>query len=74
MIQRRKLPSRPLLTAQTRDLFRPDGGVETYLGTWTGLGTERWPRSRPGYRTTNPALAGAGWRAITETIADYRDG
>ncbi|HXW79740.1 MAG TPA: aminoglycoside phosphotransferase family protein [Acidimicrobiales bacterium] len=68
------LPAWALLTTQTRDLFRSEAGIDD--ATWVrgrgwalsaGLGAVRV------YRTTNKALALAGWRAITETIADYRD-
>ena len=68
------LPAWTLLTAKDRDLFRSEAGIDD--ATWVrgrgwalsaGLGAVRV------YRTTNQALAVAGWRAVTETVADYRD-
>ena len=68
------LPAWALLTNQTRDVFRSEAGVDD--ATWVrgrgwalsaGLGAVR------AYRATNKALASAGWRAIAETTADYRD-
>jgi aminoglycoside phosphotransferase (APT) family kinase protein len=67
------LPAWTVLTARTRDLFRAGLGIDD--ATWArgrgwalsaGLGAVRV------YRTTNPALAAAGWHAIDETVADYR--
>jgi hypothetical protein len=63
-----------LLSAQTRDLFRSEAGIDD--ATWVrgrgwalsaGLGCARV------YGTTKQAVALAGWRAVTETIADYCD-
>jgi hypothetical protein len=68
------LPAWTLLTAQTRELFRREAGIDD--ATWVrGRG---WALSAGlgavyAYGTTNQALAVAGRHAINEATADYRD-
>lgn len=67
------LPAWALLTAQTREVFRAEAGVDDH--TWArgrgwalglGLGAVHV------YAVTNPALGSAGAHAVTEILADHR--
>lgn len=67
------LPAWSLLTADTRDLFRTQVGVDeaTWIrgrgwALWAGLGAVDV------YRDTNPTIAVPGRHAVVEAIADYQ--